>query len=585
MIMDIEHLRTDANGILVYRRKFPRALVPHIPSRSPTGRGRVELKVSLRAKSLSTPGATERLRAAQAEFDAIVEVARRRANHSYDVLTDALVDFLAQTYKHDLLDGDDAIRWGRRPAPATYASRGAPEEVYDDCREMLEDYDASGLVAYWRDWACDFALAEGYVIDPHGLRLPHLCRALAQAACETWLSIDRRIDGKTADTPQKPTSPDKPDTTRIMSAADQITLSAIAEELMTSKVSPLGQSTIQSWSTALRFFSEVHGNPPVNSIDRRMVSEWLELLAQRPAAVPKAGRNLTLAELAARHEGDEEITRVSRKTLRGHLASLATIWNKAVDRGIIVEDRANPFKARKELAGGDIDQGPEFTMSELKALFDLPVFATGDRPTRGRGDACYWMPLLLLWTGIRPEEAAQLMVTDFEQDDDTGTWLLTITDEGMHPVKGARNLKTDRHGTSGRRTFAVPQELKRLGLIDYVTHLRAEGELALFPLLTVKNKRGHLYSSVSEWWGQYIREQGVVLEGHGRRPYRDFRQTWATAAREAGIPEEAMSYLMGHSNKRGPQTRKYGQKHAHGLRMVDVAYPKLDLSRVKPWRP
>ena len=70
MIMAIDHLRTDPNGILIYRRKFPRGLVPFIPSHSPSGKGRVEYKTSLRAKGLNAPGAMDRYRLAEAEFAA-----------------------------------------------------------------------------------------------------------------------------------------------------------------------------------------------------------------------------------------------------------------------------------------------------------------------------------------------------------------------------------------------------------------------------------------------------------------------------------------------------------------------------------
>ena len=51
------HLQRDKkSGILSYRRRFPTKLIPHIPSWSPTGRGRTELKVSLGAKDMAGRG-------------------------------------------------------------------------------------------------------------------------------------------------------------------------------------------------------------------------------------------------------------------------------------------------------------------------------------------------------------------------------------------------------------------------------------------------------------------------------------------------------------------------------------------------
>ncbi len=582
MIVVVDYLRTHRTSrILMYRRRFPRDLVKFIPSASPTGRGREMFQFSLGARSINEAGALDRYRELEGEYNAIVEVARRQANRSFDEVTDALVDFFRQTYIHDLLADDDAMRWGRRFEKPTYVTRGHPEELYDECRSLLEDRDLHGIVSFWRDWACDFARAHGFVIDPEGPRMGDLCRGFSEAACQVWLAIDQRIDGVDRATPGKPSQVDRPMPEPEKRASRS--LQAIADEVIAGKLSRTGQSTIEAWSTALRYFSEVHGQVGVSDINRAMVSQWLEILAQKPARIPKEERHLPLPEIIGRYSGDEEVSRLSRKTLRGHLASLARVWKLGQERGDLADEAANPFRARSELAGDDPASRAEFTIEELKAIFALPVFTSGERPTRGRGDASYWMPLLLLWTGVRPEEAAQLLTSDFDHDEE-GRWLMTITDVGVHPVKGKRSLKTEKKGSSGRRTFVVPGELLRLGLFDYVKNLKETNQVALFPALTVKNKkRGHLYSSVSEWWGEYIREHGVVLEGTGRRPYRDFRQAWATAAREAGIPEEAMSYLMGHSVKAGPQTRTYGQRDAHGWRMADMAYPKLDFSKVLPW--
>lgn len=579
--MTLDYLRT-INGRLYYGRRFPTELVAYIPAKKGRGEGREFFKKSLRAKTINDPGAMDRLRAAQTEFDEICEKAKRAATRTYDHLTDELIGFLADTYRRDLLADDDNMRWKRPMGPASYVTRGSPEEVYEECRSMLEDYDTEGLVAYWREWSCSFASATGYVIDPNGPRIAELAHALAEAACDVWLAIDQRIDGKSPRTPPKPNKPVRSSEARTKSSLPHVTLQMIADDLEENNVGGAGYSTLQARGTALRFFRDVHGEPSVYDIDRLMVTTWLDALSQKPAKVPKSELHLPLPKLIARYEGDEDVTRLSKKTLRGHLATLATIWKRGHSRGHITGERANPFQAREELAGGGSDAGPEFSMDELQSIFDLPVFVERDRPAQGRGEAAFWMPLILLTTGVRPEEAAQLLVSDFEFDDEAGEWWLRITDEVSHPVKGIRTLKTK----SARRGFVVPELLINLGLIDYVNHLKSEGQLALFPLLTVKNKkRGYLYSSVAEWWGPYIREGGVVLEGLGRRPYRDFRTTWATAARNSGLTEDVMGYLMGHSIKSGPQTRRYGQRDALGKRMAEVLYPKLDFSKVLPWQP
>jgi integrase len=582
MEMTVRHVRRDKmTGILYYRRRFPKDLVSYIPSQSPTGRGRRELNVSLLTKDIDAPGAKDRLAETERDYLAIVEKARRVATGNFHRLDERLIRYLADNYLHEQLALDEAGRWGRSGPMTVYSSRRNPEEDYLESSGLLEAYDSRGLVAYWQDWARSYADEAGFHLNPADPEMPALCQALGEAACEIWLALDKRIDFVSVATPPAAEPPATVEATKEHTGA--LTLQAVAEALLESKVGVVSSTTSSAWGSALRFFREAHGTPRPSQITRLMVTEYIELLAQRPAKLPNEHRMLPLRELVAHYSDRTGVSRLSKKTIRAsHLASLSAIWNKGEEAGLIEEGRANPFKSRRSLATSpEEDEGTEFHMSELQEIFSLPVFTSGERPAHGRGEACYWMPLILLTTGLRPEEAAQLLVSDFRQDDETGEWLMEITAEGTHPVKGKRSLKS-----KGRR-FPVPPLLLSLGLPSYLTSLRSAGELAFFPKLAVNSRtHGYLAPSVAEWWSQYLKDRQVHLTpkpGKQRRPFRDFRTTWATAARVAKVPEEAMSYLMGHSNAGAVQTRTYGQKHAHADWMNAVSYPKLDLSVVRPW--
>src|SRR5215471_14093988 len=47
---------------------------------------------------------------------------------------------------------------------------------------------------------------------------------------------------------------------------------------------------------------------------------------------------------------------------------------------------------------------------EVKRVLHSPVFTKGHRPKAGKGDAAFWLPLLLLFTGARLEELCHLTV-------------------------------------------------------------------------------------------------------------------------------------------------------------------------------
>jgi len=220
----------------------------------------------------------------------------------------------------------------------------------------------------------------------------------------------------------------------------------------------------------------------------------------------------------------------------------------------------------------------------------MPPYKDGARPVRGRGETIYWLPLIALYTGARPEEVAQLLVADIFQHRSDGRWVIRFTDEGVHPIKGPQTLKTERTET-GARTFPVPRALLDLGLPDYLAHLQGSGELALFPLLRRKNRRPGIYDSFGGWFGEYVYEQGVLPRDAGRKPVREFRHTWSTAARSSGIYREAMEFIQGHTAQGGSSSEEYGDRRALGnqidkLKIIDMHGEEVDIvSFVPRWKP
>ena len=99
------HLQSDKkSGILSYRRRFPTDLIPHIPCKSPTGRGRTELKVSLGARDMRDGGATERYNQADRDWEQIVERARKRAGGIFDQLDAETIAYLASYFVNEGLE-------------------------------------------------------------------------------------------------------------------------------------------------------------------------------------------------------------------------------------------------------------------------------------------------------------------------------------------------------------------------------------------------------------------------------------------------------------------------------------------------
>lgn len=592
--VNVRYLQSDPKtGMLRYRRAFPVELRPFV---SEKGRQLTELKVSLRARSLDEPGAKNRHDEAAARYEAMLTRAKRLAAGHYDRLDPPLIKYLAEKYLHHQLDLDEAARWRRSLPGYQFDTLRNREADYDESRAFLSDFDLKGLVDYWGDWTLQYAQTLGYTLDPKTQEFADLCRAMGESACKLWLAVDRRDDDLDAPTPDEPpipqpqTDPRSDQRTALDKQADD---GRAFEDIVLEMISSTAQNTLKEGvrehaRTCLRFIREVHGRPTAAQLTRLAVTEVLDLMAQRPSKLRGKEQAMTLQELAELYANRPEVSRMSGRTQDVRMSAMSTVWRLAVSRGSIPKSVENPFAGRSfAKTPKSAKKARGFSASELRAYFSMPAFQTGDRPVRGRGEAIYWLPLIALYTGARPEEVAQLLVDDIFQRSSDGRWLMKYTDEGVHPTKGPQSLKTERT-ESGRRTIPVPQPLLDLGLIDYRSFLVRGDELALFPKLRRKNRRPGIYDSFGGWFAGYVYDHGVLERGAGRLPVREFRHTWTTAARSSGIYREAQEYIQGHKAPGGNSSNEaYGHDHVlseqiERLRIIDMHGEEVDIVQLVP---
>jgi integrase len=244
------------------------------------------------------------------------------------------------------------------------------------------------------------------------------------------------------------------------------------------------------------------------------------------------------------------------------------LW--ARDNGLIADDApwADPF-AKMRLSEDGSTREP-WQLEELRLLFTSAVFTKGARPTAGRGEASFWLPLLGLFTGARLGELAPLTTADVTTDEPSQIPMITIRED---PEQG-RRLKT----AGSARVVPVHPELVRIGFLQFVEQARSKGGASarLFPLLT-PGPRGGFGEAWSKWFGRYIRDLGI----------HSFRHGFKDALRAAEMSEDVNDALTGHA---GPGTvgRQYGAKQMirrFGIATLAaavsrVAYPGLDLSQL-----
>ncbi|MVZ97888.1 hypothetical protein EUU23_09220 [Sphingorhabdus sp. IMCC26285] len=223
------------------------------------------------------------------------------------------------------------------------------------------------------------------------------------------------------------------------------------------------------------------------------------------------------------------------------LSRLRTLLQWAADNDYAATNAAAGIKVIDRNAAKN--KRTEFSLEALKAIFESPVYATGSRPTQGRGEAAYWLPLLALFTGARLEELGQLHLTDImaltysdlDGEDRTADFIsIKEDDETGQSVKNEHSI----------RKVPVHPELKRLGFLAYCDEMRRQGHLRLFPELK-PNKFGTLTSKWGEWFGKYKREICGVTDS--RMTFHSFRHTFKQYARQVGVVEGIQTQIMGHS--------------------------------------
>src|SRR5690606_38933617 len=131
--------------------------------------------------------------------------------------------------------------------------------------------------------------------------------------------------------------------------------------------------------------------------------------------------------------------------------------NPVTASGIV--KRLNQSIKRRPMA---FDSEKEYSRHDLKAIFTSPLFTTGWTPPRADyGEALYWLPLILLYTGARREEIAQLHTREVVQDRDSGIWHFQARTIGDETVKSGNS----------QRQVPIHRDLIDLGLLDYVDRL------------------------------------------------------------------------------------------------------------------
>lgn len=331
------------------------------------------------------------------------------------------------------------------------------------------------------------------------------------------------------------------------------------------------------------FVQHVGTGCPASRIDKKAVREWKALLLEYPvkATETKEFRGMKIGQIVEHNKIVGKPT-ITQRTVNRYLSSMAAFCNWLVAHGYIDN---NPT-ARMFLAKDKRKKVFPFTVDQMNLLFRSPLFvgcANGEAPGNWHKsgnvqirDHRYWVPLVMLYSGARPGEIAQLLTSDVRKEGDT--WIMDITETDDEEGDEAKSLKTE----GSQRVVPVHQELIALGLLEYLESICVQGHTRLFPFAT-RNSRGQMISDFSRNFGRYLTKIGIK-DGRGLSLY-SFRHGAMDAMRRAGYLDDQFNFIFGHGSgskvTRGYGVLTQGMTTQRAELINAIAYPGLDINHLK----
>ncbi|MCD6619220.1 site-specific integrase [Aeromonas veronii] len=301
---------------------------------------------------------------------------------------------------------------------------------------------------------------------------------------------------------------------------------------------------ILEYQVAVERFIELMGDKGIEDISKRDVSEFRNLMEQLPARPKRHVSAMPLRQQIA-YAAEHSLPRLTAATVKKLGRALSAVLGHAVDDGLLEFNPAHGAKYTESVINPLTEPERPYTSTELATMFGSPLFARRTQHTRF-GEAHYWVPLMLYYTGARAEEICQLYVADLMQQD--GIWSFRVAE--LREDQSVKNR-------SSNRDIPVHPHLLTLGLLDYVRTLPADGRL--FPLLQPSGPKQNYHVRLGVWWQRYLREKLSIVR-EDIQPFHSFRHTFINFMRDAGAREDIQNAITGHSQhgERTATGRNYG---------------------------
>ena len=526
----------------------------------PTG-SNLKIRNSIYYARLKVPAELQHLMGTKELFRSLNTKDRRTANvRKLPVLSEWYSKFNELRRRHDVSESDFAnATWDH------YAGELRADELERTMPELgkaigklgsrqhhlkaLRDHLGRGETALI-EWAADaFIERHQLIVERTSGQYRELCFRLMRAQIEVLLRAGERDLGNYAGMPADPIVTRPAATAEVAKPGER--LMDLFNRYEKENPKRVKEAALMQARRDIGTFIELVGEDfPVTRLDKKAAREWKALLMEYPVKAAETGifKDMGIkAIVAANSVAKNPKPVISPKTVNRYIAAFSSFCNWLVAHDYLA---ANPFLDMYLSVDKTKTNVRPFTDEERKVLFASPLFhgCKSDMKWHEVGthkirDHRYWLPHVMMYSGARPGEIAQLLVDDVRQMH--GVWVMHFTDEGDEE----KSLKTK----GSFRVVPVHSKLVEMGFIAHVERQRVAGERRVFPEAE-RNARGHIANKFEKKFGTYLVKLGLK-EGRGLTLY-SFRHGFSDAMRAAGFMDEEFGFLMGHS--KFSMTARYG---------------------------
>lgn len=466
----------------------------------------------------------------------------------------------------------------------------------DDRKDVKESYALQTVLLTYPDGdnqasdAPALKLAEAYLqqhpelsVAPDSPEFLRLARRLRRAKVE---SLNRRIDRLERKSVQT-TDGDFRGLSSLTAPHPlpkrSISLEQLTKRFMDFQKQTRSENTPITYAIPIRLLKEVLGeHKPVANITAEDILKVGETLKTVPAHVSQRYPKLSLLQAIKRADEEGNAVRFSKQTVSKYFNCISTIFNFAVDEGLIAAAPTKGKNLRERFQNRQKRPRPPFSTDDLKKIFSAPIF-TGcvddewhyakpgpNRPRRGK----FWVPLLALFHGARLNELCQLYCEDVKEQG--GIAYLSIRTELDEEEKTERRLKTK----NSQRDVPLHPDLIRLGFMDFVALRRADSkDRRLFPEIEM-GKATQRYSTLfSQWFGRFLDR---VIGKPRKTSFHSFRHNFRSALTKAGVAVEYADTLCGWASQAMERNYFHADLKSLHAAISKVSYESLDLSGLYP---